>query len=590
MPYSLKSFPDKIKGLPAHAQKIWIEAFNNAYKLYKKDEAKANATAWSAVKKVYTQNKDGKWHKIKEARNGFKLSEVVQLGQRLKLKDILSELKEGRVDYGRLLQYQQLAKSLQEAGTRHSEKDNDFLCQIISVCQKLLKSRSEFLSPKQKTQEAKMKKQETDNKTKLLNLQEADISIQHATLTEAGASFDKEKGNLKLTVVSKGWSKNDNYWTQEALNDLPQVFADRRKVYVDHQMDSGKPRSIRDWAAQVVEMSTENEMVKSNVHLFDKPFDWLKERVEKFPEEVGVSVDVRAKVRQGEIDGRKGQIVERVTAARSFDFVAEASAGGKVDQMLESIWETQMKELPVQDILELTEGELVKLMKAKDESGKVYDLWYTLKSLLRNITGAIGQDETAKKKRISDALDEFKSMMLKFSPATFATEGIVPNNLAKEVKEDMDLKELNVLNLTQARPDLITEIKDFVIKEFKEQEEVDKNKEELQRLKEENGKMMKELDELKVKDAEQKKQEEIREELKKSKLDNRHITDQLVKDLMAAETKEERDAKIKDRIDLIASVTNPGQVKHNGERLKEQQEGDGKATMTDEMAEKEVAA
>ena len=67
MPYDKSNPPDKIKDLPAHAQDVWMSAFNNAWKEYNGDEAKCNATAWSAVEKAgYKQDEKGNWIKIKE--------------------------------------------------------------------------------------------------------------------------------------------------------------------------------------------------------------------------------------------------------------------------------------------------------------------------------------------------------------------------------------------------------------------------------------------------------------------------------------------------------------------------------------------
>lgn len=63
MPYEKSAPPDRIKGLPDHAQAIWIAAFNNAIDEYKGDEGKANATAWAAVKRDYEQDTKGEWHK-----------------------------------------------------------------------------------------------------------------------------------------------------------------------------------------------------------------------------------------------------------------------------------------------------------------------------------------------------------------------------------------------------------------------------------------------------------------------------------------------------------------------------------------------
>jgi len=50
--------------LPKHAQDIWVSAYNSAFKQYKGDESKANATAWSAVKKAGYVKKGDKWSKM----------------------------------------------------------------------------------------------------------------------------------------------------------------------------------------------------------------------------------------------------------------------------------------------------------------------------------------------------------------------------------------------------------------------------------------------------------------------------------------------------------------------------------------------
>lgn len=65
MPYKKRSdLPEQVqKILPAHAEDIYKEAFNNALKEYK-DESRAFAVAWSAVKRSYKKNlRTGKWVK-----------------------------------------------------------------------------------------------------------------------------------------------------------------------------------------------------------------------------------------------------------------------------------------------------------------------------------------------------------------------------------------------------------------------------------------------------------------------------------------------------------------------------------------------
>ena len=63
MPYKNRSeLPDSVKdNLPAHAQGIYKEAFNSAWKEYGHDEERAHRVAWGAVKKSYHKDKDGNW-------------------------------------------------------------------------------------------------------------------------------------------------------------------------------------------------------------------------------------------------------------------------------------------------------------------------------------------------------------------------------------------------------------------------------------------------------------------------------------------------------------------------------------------------
>lgn len=73
MPYSSREdLPDNVTNvLPAHAQDIFKEAFNNAYDQYKEPEDRrgnesrentARRVAWAAVKEKYEKGDDGKWH------------------------------------------------------------------------------------------------------------------------------------------------------------------------------------------------------------------------------------------------------------------------------------------------------------------------------------------------------------------------------------------------------------------------------------------------------------------------------------------------------------------------------------------------
>ncbi len=73
MPYNSRDdLPENVTNvLPAHAQDIFKEAFNSAYKQYENPEDRndndsrentARKVAWAAVKEKYEKGEDGDWH------------------------------------------------------------------------------------------------------------------------------------------------------------------------------------------------------------------------------------------------------------------------------------------------------------------------------------------------------------------------------------------------------------------------------------------------------------------------------------------------------------------------------------------------
>lgn len=67
-----EDLPDSVKNvLPAHAQDIYKEAYNNALEQYQDPEKRkqggsqeeaAHRVAWNAVKQKYEKGDDGNWH------------------------------------------------------------------------------------------------------------------------------------------------------------------------------------------------------------------------------------------------------------------------------------------------------------------------------------------------------------------------------------------------------------------------------------------------------------------------------------------------------------------------------------------------
>jgi len=95
MPYRYPdNIPEGIKGLPAEAQKTWIDIYNNAYEQYKDRadrEGLANATAWAGLKKAgWKKDKEGNWVKTEEQGNlnTMELAIWENYSQTYELKDV----------------------------------------------------------------------------------------------------------------------------------------------------------------------------------------------------------------------------------------------------------------------------------------------------------------------------------------------------------------------------------------------------------------------------------------------------------------------------------------------------------------------
>jgi len=95
LPYKYPTnIPEGIKGLPAEAQKTWIDIYNNAWEQYKdrpEREGLANATAWAALKKAgWKKDKEGNWIKTETQGNlnTMELAILENYSQTYELKDV----------------------------------------------------------------------------------------------------------------------------------------------------------------------------------------------------------------------------------------------------------------------------------------------------------------------------------------------------------------------------------------------------------------------------------------------------------------------------------------------------------------------
>ncbi len=149
-------------------------------------------------------------------------------------------------------------------------------------------------------------------------------------------------GRLQIRVISPGWGSSGYYSPgvlEAAVAD--KVFAKGTHLYFDHpsateQFDRPE-RSVRDLAAVIAEDATrDGDDIVTEVEVIGPYRDLLTDQV--FIEAIGMSIRAAAEVTEGEAEGKRGPIIEKLIPSpiTSVDFVTHAGRGGAVLGVLES--------------------------------------------------------------------------------------------------------------------------------------------------------------------------------------------------------------------------------------------------------------
>lgn len=324
MPYSKDSPPERIKGLPAHAQEIWIAAFNAALKEYN-DEGKANATAWAAVEKAgYKKDGDGKWHKAATESDA-----CFAAAQKKRLVPV--GLAAAGVRDSALLLADEAGRNWRLPFVGDAERGFAF-----GVLEALPDSESKPFDSKPMADVFDMAVIEAESEP-----DKRDFTV---TLIRSGDNATKKRRYTAEAIESAA----------ERYNDVP--------MYLDHEIsgaskrrERGDVRSIRDMAAKVLKTWVHKTQegaseVRAKIHVFD---DWLAKRLVDpvFKAAAGLSHDADVKGRTQRIGGKPWDVVESVPNVRSVDFVTRAAFGGGVIESQPGEIDNRLEDLTMLDTL-----------------------------------------------------------------------------------------------------------------------------------------------------------------------------------------------------------------------------------------------
>ena len=144
-------------------------------------------------------------------------------------------------------------------------------------------------------------------------------------------------GTIPVKIIDAGWGSS-GYYSREVLQQAAnsRVYCAGLQMYWNHPSKSEEKerpeRDLRDLAGVLTEDARWDEHGAKGPGLYSraKVFSAYREHVAEMGPYIGLSHYVWGESKPGEAEGQKGDIITRIVAARSVDFVTLAGRGGAI--------------------------------------------------------------------------------------------------------------------------------------------------------------------------------------------------------------------------------------------------------------------
>lgn len=154
---------------------------------------------------------------------------------------------------------------------------------------------------------------------------------------------DLTEASRMLKLITPGWGSSGFYPEAVLKRDGPQVFKKGTHNYIDHLTEEEEKKKPEGFVSRLGSVLTEDAVWKDDykghgpgLYAKAKVKDDFNTFLGTFGDNIGVSIRARGDTILGEVDGRKGRIVEAIKSAKSVDYVTVAGAGGKILDLYES--------------------------------------------------------------------------------------------------------------------------------------------------------------------------------------------------------------------------------------------------------------
>jgi hypothetical protein len=177
----------------------------------------------------------------------------------------------------------------------------------------------------------------------------------------------RKDGTMAIKIIQPGWGSSGFYPADVLERDGPKVFTKGLHSYWNHPSASEErdrpERDLRDLAGVLTKDAYWDANGSAGPGLYGEAqvMEQYRSAVSELAPHIGMSIRAYGKAREGEVDGRKGNIISELASARSVDVVTAAGAGGKILELFESAGR-----IPAKGADQVTEEEAKVLREANE--------------------------------------------------------------------------------------------------------------------------------------------------------------------------------------------------------------------------------
>lgn len=333
--------------------------------------------------------------------------------------------------------------------SKHGDSKEAYAFKVANAAVKKAKSKKESIEFPKDTQFASNFELEEYSELleELVEVKEKTYNInENIIISLKDSKIDKESKTADIIAIESGWSYNGNYYTKPVAESLAQLMLQRRKIFANHTNEKEFGRNVLIWAATVEEAIGKDGKTSSKIRFTDNPAStWLFEEAQVHPEEVQFSIDAIARVHEGEMEGRKGLIVDKFIKLNSLDIVDYAAAGGVVQRTYAS------KAVSELSILQEAAAALKDRVAKRVDQNKLYILMDIFQNMLYELSWTIEEeDNKSKKDKIEKLVDDFLE--------EFENIDIVKAFESKQIK-DGDNMSLTLAEVKKEHPEIVDALK-----------------------------------------------------------------------------------------------------------------------------------